>query len=471
MIHIDPNSSSYLYEQIYNHIKNEIKTGKLPRHTKLPSSRNLASDLQVSRNTIDMAYGQLVAEGYVESKEKSGYYVSSISTLMDITPKEKKIIKSDQIKTTDFKYDFSPLAVDINNFPLNIWKKLSRNCLNENNNDIFLMGDNQGDLPLRIAIARYLHESRGVNCDPSQIIVGAGADYLLVLLSQLLKRESFSIAMENPTYKQAYNIFKGMGFAIKGIKLDQDGIHLPSLYKENVDIVYVTPSHQYPLGMVMPISRRYDLLKWANENKNRYIIEDDHDSEFRYKGKPIPALYGIDSKDKVIYIGTFSRAIAPGIRVGYMVLPKRLLNIYKDHYNFYSCTVSRIDQTILTAFINEGYCERHLNRMRKHYKNKHDITIQTLKIFGDKIKIEGENAGLYLVLRFPSYMEEEKIIRLAKEHKIKIYGLKENYIKTFQYESGKNKIPPTILLGFANLLETDLRDGIMELYKGLKELF
>ena len=479
-INIDTRLVIPMYEQIYNYIKKEIQSGNLPFHTKLPSTRSLAVNLQVSRNTVDMAYSQLVSEGYIESVPKSGYYVCTISDLTHITVNRTALNQLPTKVKALYHYDFSPFVIDINSFPYNIWRKLSKNCMNDNNNNLFLLGDNQGDENLRIAITRYLHESRGVNCSTEQIIIGAGADYLLQLLSQILQyikqgtvstESSYQsiIAMENPTYKQAYKIFTGMHFGVVPIDLDHNGINIQHLSESNSNIVYVTPSHQYPLGIVMPIKRRLELLKWANVSPNRYIIEDDHDSEFRYKGKPIPALQGIDSSGKVIYIGTFSRAVAPAIRIGYMVLPENLLEIYRKNLYYYSSTVSRVDQNIMQNFIKEGYFERHLNKMRKIYKNKHDLLIQSLKIFKNKIQIEGENAGLHLVLRFPTITSEKEIIELAAKKSIKLYGLSEHYITSTEAQNiMPQSIPPTILLGYANVSEQDIRDGITALYEALK---
>jgi GntR family transcriptional regulator/MocR family aminotransferase len=287
-INIDTQSPLPMYEQIYTHIKNEIKYGKLPIHTKLPSTRSLAVNLQVSRNTVDMAYAQLVSEGYIESVSKSGYYVCSISELVHITINHTLSDQSEVNSKTTYQYDFSPFAIDINSFPYNIWRKLSKDCMNDNNNDLFLLGDNQGDENLRISIARYLYESRSVNCSTDQIIIGAGADYLLQLLAQIFQYLDSgpipsSIAMENPTYKQAYKIFTGMHYKAIPIDLDHNGININQLTESDANIAYVTPSHQYPLGIVMPIKRRLELLQWANAAPNRYVIEDDHDSEFSYK--------------------------------------------------------------------------------------------------------------------------------------------------------------------------------------------
>lgn len=462
-IHLDTKSKIPLYDQIYTYIKEEIRNGSISYKAKLPSTRSLATYLQVSRNTVDMAYSQLVSEGYIESKSKSGYYVCQITEMLALPA--HTIIKQSksQQRKPNFTYDFSPFAIDIHHFPYNTWCKLSKECLNNSNNDLFLLGHKQGDTDFRKSIQKYLHESRGVQCDNEQIIIGAGADYLLQLLAQLLQTlsKSCKIAMENPTYKQAYRIFRGLSVPTCCIPLDHAGICIDSLKLSGANITYVTPSHQYPLGIIMPIKRRQELLKWANEEENRYIIEDDHDSEFRYKGKPIPALQGLDQNGKVIYIGTFSRAIAPAIRVGYLVLPPTLLDLYKSNYNYYTSTVSRIDQSILTAFINEGYFERHLNKMRKRYKVKHDILIQALKIFGDKVSIQGEHAGLHLVVTFHLPLTEERLITLAAQSSIKLYGLKDFFISFHDM----NNYEPTILLGYANLTEDEIIHGIEHLYQ------
>lgn len=456
-IPLDTHSVTPLYEQIYLYIKSQIQLGHLPYQSRLPSTRGLAAHLGVSRNTVDMAYAQLLSEGYLISSPKRGFFVSQISGLASIRTEQGISGPAPAPQEKEYRYNFSPFSVDLTHFPYHTWRQLSKNCLDENN-QLFLLGENQGDLPLRNAICTYLHQSRGVNCTPVQLIVGAGVDYLLQLLSSLIPADSL-IAMENPTYKRAYHIWNGLGFSTCAVDLDDQGLKIDRLAASGASLTYVTPSHQYPLGIVMPIKRRLELLNWAAEKENRYIIEDDHDSEFRYKGKPIPSLQGIDSKGKVIYIGTFSRAIAPAIRVGYMVLPLPLLRIYQNRYSYYSSTVSRIDQAIITGFMEQGYFERHLNRMRKIYKNKHDICILTLReVFGSNIEIRGENAGLYLVIRLRTSRTEKSIIQEAEQNGIKLYGLYEHFI------TPPAGYTPTFLMGFANLSEEDIIKGIHALY-------
>ncbi len=476
-IKLDPEAKIYMYEQIYNQIKDEIKKGKTPPHTKLPSTRLLSNNLGVSRNTVDLAYSQLLSEGYIESRPKSGYYVCPLSEHSNI--QIKKEVMSREESVTSYQFDFSPFASDINNFPFYTWRKLSKEAMSEYNNHLFLLGNSQGDRDLRIAICDYLRSFRSVNCNPDQIIIGAGADYLLQLLCQILNNDSNTkIAMENPTYMRAYNIFKGFSYDVFPISLDKNGISIKELNDTNANIAYVTPSHQYPLGIVMPIARRLELLQWAKEG-SRYIIEDDHDSEFRYKGKPIPSLQGVDTNHKVIYLGTFSRALTKALRVGYMVLPKDLYHIYKTKYHYYSSTVSRVDQFILTGFITKGYFERHLNKMRKIYKNKQEVLIKALKVFANKIEVDGEHAGLHLVVKFHTELNEDEIISIASKNSIRLYPLSKHYItmeKTL-YSKGnlitstnKNEPYPSFLFGFANLSEEELEAGIIRLHESLRDI-
>ena len=309
-----------------------------------------------------------------------------------------------------------------------------------------------GILELREAIARHLSDFRGMKVLPEQIIVGAGNDYLLMLLSMVMG-EQRKVAFENPTYKQAYRLFRNLSCEVMTIDMDKYGMEVSKLCESNADTAYVMPSHQYPLGIVMPIKRRMELLRWAGESEERYIIEDDYDSEFRYKGRPIPALQGYDMNDKVIYLGTFSKSLAPAIRISYMVLPKRLLTAYNEKCRFLSSTVSKVDQLIIQRFIEEGYYERHLNKMRALYKNRHDILMAGLKPLLTRCSISGEHAGVHLLLTFPSGEKEKELIRQAEEKEIRVYGLSE-----YDIDEQKNA-KATILLGYANMSEEAIRDA------------
>lgn len=464
-------SGQRLYEQIYEHIKREIKEGKLLQGEKLPSTRSLAEYLQVSRSTVDFAYSQLLSEGYIESIPCKGYFVALAEELFGMLQPTNPIMKSARKKERkDILLDFSPNAIDMAPFPFSVWKKLSREILSENQKTIFEAGTPQGDLELRETICRYLHSSRGVNCEPDQIIIGAGNDYLMLLLEKILGRH-VKIAMENPTYKRAWHIFQSFAYNISTIDMDEFGMQVDKLREAEVSVAYVMPSHQFPTGIVMPIGRRMELLKWAEEEELRYLIEDDYDSEFRYKGKPIPSLQASDGAGKVIYMGTFSKSIAPAIRMSYMVLPMSLLEKYKKECYFFSSTVSRIDQSILTRFIKEGYFERHLNKMRKVYKGKHDIFLQYLKPFRKKFIISGENAGLHVLLTCKDGRTEEELINLAKEAGVKVYGLSNSLIsagKNLPQESSNELFlvkASTIILGYGGLNQEEMKQGIELLTK------
>jgi GntR family transcriptional regulator/MocR family aminotransferase len=450
-IGIDSGKKEPIYEQIYEYIRDEIKAGNLSTGMKLPSVRKFAEHLDISRNTVDLAYSQLLSEGYIESKPKRGYYVAATEELLDFTADMTE--EEEQIESLpDLPYHFAPSGVDMVHFPYNTWRKLMREVLMDNNSELFQTGDCAGDEQLREAIKVYLHQSRGVNCASSQIILGSGMEYLLILLSQILGN-GYTIGMENPTYMQAYRVFRELGFSVKAIPMDEAGIQIDTLTESNADIAYVTPSHQYPTGIVMPVSRRNALLNWAAKKEGRYIIEDDYDSEFRFHGKPIPALQGNDRNGKVIYMGTFSKAIAPAIRVGYMVLPRNLMHRYLEKISFYSCTVSRIDQAILSGFIREGHFERHLNRMRAVYKNKHQYLMQQLKIFGNDIVIRGSSAGLHVLVEFKGISDHKAFETCLLEKGVRLQPISSYYI------TGGPEIE-SYVIGYARMKESQIKEGI-----------
>lgn len=453
MIPLRAQEEQPLYEQIYEYIKEEVKNRNIPATAKLPSTRELAAHLRVSRSTTQMAYEQLVSEGYIEAVPCRGYYAAEIEELLGIR-QEPQVTVSLEVKREEYEIDFSPRGIDLSSFPFATWRKLSRNTLVDDNKEMFSTGNPQGEAELREAIRSYLHSARGVNCDASHIIVGAGNEYLLMLLSQIIGTDH-RIAMENPTYKQAYRVFASLGYKLKPVEMDRNGMNAGLLEKSDSDIAYVMPSHQYPTGIVMPVKRRMELLTWAEAGEGRYIVEDDYDSEFRYKGKPIPALQGMDRSGRVIYIGTFSKSIAPAIRIGYMVLPPELMKKYHEKAGFFASTVSRIDQNILYQFISGGYYERHLNRMRTIYKAKHDILLAELKCLESDFLIRGEHAGLHVLLTQKDGVQEEELILKAGKKGIRVYGLSGYYI-----EEKKKKDTGTVVLGYANLSESQIKKGV-----------
>ena len=433
-----------------------------------------------------MAYEQLLAEGYIKAEPCRGFFVCDITELYEFGHIEKDFKhtftfgKKEQEETAcSHVIDFSPYAIDTMHFPYNVWRKLNKNALLDDREELLLSGDGQGDYGLRKAIAAYLHQARGVNCQPDQLIIGAGNEYLEILLTQILGRNK-RVLMENPTYLQAYHTFLNMGYQMTLVSVEEDGIDPQKVRNYDPDVVYIMPSHQFPLGTVMPLKQRLELLKWALEKEERYLIEDDHDSEYRYRGKPIPSLQSVDHFEKVIYIGTFSKSIAPSLRISYMVLPPELLKRYHEKCGFYSTTVPKIQQEILRAFIEEGHFERHLNKMRGIYRAKHDFLLAELKKRSWVEKIYGDHAGLHVLVQVNTEKKETEICDLAGKQGIRIYGISEYVVrkseqscnetvrnKNASIESEKNNfagtVPhkPILLLGYGRLGEDEIQKGLL----------
>lgn len=461
IVGLDSSKKEPLYEQIYTCIKEEIRTGALPFGSKLPSARRMAKHLDVSRNTVDLAYGQLVAEGYIESKPKRGFYVCQVEELAALNIPIKKEEEETEVKEEIIPFDFSPNGVDMTQFPYHIWRKILKEIMIDDNSELFQKGNYQGDLELRRAIMYYLRQSRGVHVNTNQIVLGAGMENLLFDLRQMLGNHQI-VGIENPVYPNAYAILNELGFGIQPVSMDEDGLSVSELEKTCANLAYVTPAHQYPTGVVMPVGRRSQLIHWAKEKEERYIIEDDYDSEFRYHGKPIPALQGLDQSDKVIYMGTFSKAIAPAIRISYMVLPQKLVPVYKEKCSAFSCSVSRIDQRILTLFLSEGHFEKHLNRMRNIYKEKHDCLLKCMKEMPVDTKISGQGSGLHVIADF-NISNDASFQQKLEAEGVKIYPLSKYYIQ------GKPE-KEQYILGFTRMEKKDIIEGTRKMKEVLFQL-
>lgn len=444
-VQLNKNIKKPLYEQLYDYISNEIRSGNLKENERMPSKKALSSHLGISVNTIETAYSVLVQEGYLVSVPRSGYYVCRIAEPIgeSFSYTRKKTVRHNH------RIDFKTNAVDADAFPFSTWIKLSKETM-YSSPELLSTGDAQGDYELRESIAKYLHEFRGVKCDPDQIVVGAGIEYLLLLLTKILGADNV-YAVENPGYRKTCEILKSSGKGINYIPLDLDGMIIDSLTDTHSNIVYITPSHQFPTGIVMPIGRRFELLSWAAEKENRYIIEDDYNSEFNFSAKPIPAVQGLSPNSKVIYMSTFSRSLAPSIRIAYMVLPPQLLDVYHKNFSIYSSTVSRFEQHTLNKFISGGYLQRHLNRVKNIYKKRRDMLISELKGLPYPIEIYGEKSGLHLLIKTPL---ADKILKTAEKNGIKLYKL-DDYFFT-KVDSSSN----TIIIGYASCSEDNITELI-----------
>ncbi len=415
---LDAASKSPLYEQLYEYIAEEIRGSRLKENERMPSKKALSAHLGISVNTVETAYEILVQEGFLRSVPRSGFYVRHV---------EKPIsdghitAENEPPKKENYKIDFRTNAVDTGSFPYSTWVKLSKEVMYENP-ELLNAGEVKGDYELRENIAKYLHEFRGVKCSPRQIIVGAGIEYLLMLLIELLGNGR-RYAVENPGYGKIERIFTNSGYAVNYIELDEHGISAEQLGKTDADTVYITPSHQFPTGIIMPFDRRWELLSWADKSDDRYIIEDDYNSEFNFSKRPVTALQGMNSEN-VIYLNTFSRVLAPSIRIAYMVLPRKLLALYEERFSHYSSTVPRFEQHTLSRFIAENYLSRHLNRVKNIYRKRRDALIYALTSSGADISISGEKAGLHLLFSSP---HAGQILEMAKKYSIKLYNSDDYY--------------------------------------------
>ncbi len=462
-ISLETTAKTPLYQQIYTALRDAILSGALPKGEKLPSTRFEADFLSCSRSTVELAYEQLLSEGYIEAQPCRGYFVCDISELYHsaktlLSPQKEEETKEEK---SVCQVDFSPNGIDLSSFPYVAMGRILRNLFLYRGEDLLKGSQARGEAALRSAICAYLFQARNVCCAPNQIVIGAGNEYLLLLLGQILGRDHV-IAMESPTYLQAYRTFAAMGYEVAQIPLDAEGMQVDKLANTAADIAYVMPSHQFPMGTVMPLKRRLALLSWAAEAPNRYIIEDDYDSEFRYRGKPIPALQGLDAAGQVIYMGTFSRSIAPSLRISYLVLPPALLAAYEKRCGFFACTVPTMMQQAVCTFMEEGYFERNLNRMRGIYKAKHDALLSELKKRPWVKGVRGEHAGLHFLVEVKTEKSEEVLIADCRKAGVGVYGLSEYF--PGRERAGEN---PILLFGFGALTGENMKIGIDLLEKML----
>ena len=451
-LEFDRKSRLPIYEQLYAYIADGIRSGRLIENERLPSKKALASHLGISANTVETAYAMLCQEGYVASRPRSGYYVSRLelsASVPNALPEEPAPTEQ------SYLYDFMTNTVDARSFPFRTWAKLGKEVL-YNGETLLSSGNCQGDEELRGALCKYLREFRAVNCTPAQIVIGAGMEYLLMLLCRLLPAEA-EFAVEDPGYAKTPAILSGCGRKLHYIPLDSDGMSASALGKCGASVACITPSHQFPTGIIMPAGRRSELLKWASAEDGRYIIEDDYNSEFNFAGRPIPSLQGMDSR-RVIYISTFSRILAPSIRIAYMVLPPSLLTSAAEILKSYSSTVSRFDQHTLANFISGGYLSRHLNRMKTLYRSRRDVLIEALTPHAARLglKISGSGAGLHLLLSGSADVIS-RILESAEKENIRVPKLSDS----FHSYAGETD---TLIFGYAGMSDEDIPKAINPLF-------
>lgn len=423
-----------LYECLYRHIRDDILNGDLLPDDRLPSKRALANNLGVSVITVEGAYRQLKAEGYIASRERSGYYVRGIES----RPRVKKPVKARAVapSATYEIADFSSSSKTADESFARLWEKTVRNLFaSEPESELYARQPPQGSLRLREEIASWLAHSRDIATSPDRIVVTAGAPMLYSLIA-LMCGNGGCVALESPGYKRLKNVYESMGRRVEFMPLDNEGIDCAKLEESAATLAHIMPSHQFPTGRVTSIPRRYELLGWASREEGRFIVEDDYDCEFRLSGKPIPSLSSIDAEGKVIYLGTFSKSLSPSLRIAFGVFPPDFDDQLERMLDCFSSTVGTIDQIALARLLESGEYERHVNRYRNKARNARDCLIAALhdSPIANRLSFEECDSGLHFILCVETAAQAEEIANRAAERGVGLAPLE-------RYDFGKTMIP------------------------------
>ena len=438
-----------LYEALYRCIRGDILSGKLAPGTKLPSKRALAQNLEVSKITVEGAYDQLLAEGYIRSREKVGYFVEEIDRLppAPVPPIREQLPARVPVDLT---------GAGTEKFPFSVWSRLQREVMLDYGEKLLLPLHNQGTLELRRAIAKHLSDFRGMTVDPRNILVGAGTDFLYNLLIQLLGRDKI-YAVEDPGYDKIRRIYAAGGVECVSAAMDGFGVIPEKLGAARV--LHISPAHHFPTGLVTPVGRRQELLRWARQ-RDGYIIEDDYDSEFRFDAHPKPTMQSLDHSGRVVYMNTFSKTLAPSIRISYMVLPTEMMEAFREKLGFYSCTVSSFEQYTLARFLDSGHFEKHINRMRKFYRTRRNRVLEILdrSPYADRMIIREEDAGLHFLVTVDTELTDEALVARCAEAGIRVRALSQ-YYHTAVPETGRH----TLVVNYASVREEQLEAALAQI--------
>lgn len=453
---LDRSGASPLYEQLYRALKADILSGALPGGSRLPSGRALAEHLGLSRVTVETAYAQLLAEGYLTSRPRAGYFVEQL-TPQELPPR----VPEPEAQPPEPKTAQSRSA---QLFPFSVWARLMRGVLLDRRQELLRPAPDAGLPALRQAVAAELYRQRGVHVSPEQVYIGAGAEYFYNLLIQFFGHGRV-YALENPGHRKIARVYQANQVAVRPIGMDADGVIPELLEQSGAEVLHISPSHHYPTGTVTPITRRQALMRWLTAQPGRYLIEDDYDSEFRFSGLPIPTIQSMDRSGRVIYMNTFSRTISPSLRISYMILPRTLLPQWQAAMGFYSCTVPSFEQMTLTRFLAEGYFEKHLSRMKKHYRA---VRAQLFSVLHTpqavrQCAVHDTDAGLHLVLELKNAPEPEALRALLRKS-----GLPDALLSDFFLDAPSPQAQKSIVLGYADAEPAQLEAALTALFTRLE---
>ena len=454
---IEASKTRPLYEQIYQFYKEAILNNQLKRNRRLPSHRVLAKELGVGNNTVIRAYEQLVLEGYVRNEERRGLFVAEIERRLPVKKTPANSVVPRTIAVARKQKGFAPSLhmVDEDNFPIKQWRKCINRALDSMS---FQYEEHEGNDGLKEQLIKYLFEHRGVRASPERLIVGSGATSLLFWLAFILKEKYSRIAVEEPGYTRVTAVFSELNFDVKSVSVEQDGLNVNQLVNTKTDLVYLTPSHQYPTGAIMPVNNRIQILNWAARN-SVYILEDDFDCEFRHKTNVMPALQALDQRDRVIYIGSFSNSLMPSLRVGYLVLPEGFDMPYQP-FTFLTNTVPYLIRRTLALFMEEGFWERHLKKMKILYQKKHTLCIEALsRLPGKFIDFRPTPSGLNILLSIRSLLTETELIQRALDGGIVVAGARQCY-----QNKNSRKARAEVLFEFGSIPEDKIETIIRRLF-------
>lgn len=450
MIELHPEDKIPLYEQLYHALADEIRSGQRAPGTALPGRRTMAAQQGVSINTVDSAYQMLAAEGLAEARPRSGFYVQKTYGMLHNRQVRSTPVSAVQEPAVPApRYDLSTGSIDTDLFPARSWGRIQKEMLYQRP-ELLQRGEMQGDEALRLQIARYLSAYRGVDCTPEQIVIGAGIEYLLGCLAHLFAGST--AAVENPGYSRTRAVLQNNGIPCRLVDIDQEGLSAEALEESGANLCYLTPSHHFPTGVTMPAPRRAQILAWAAAQPGRYILEDDYDSEFRFDTRPLPSLQGMAGPDgPVVYLTTFSKSLAPGIRIACMVLPRNLLARYRQDFAVYANTVGRFDQQTLAEFMAGGYFTRHLARMRLVYKRRMEAFAAALRCQLPGVTLGSVHSGLHFLLTLSGAGGETAMVEAAAREGVRLRGLREYYLARPEYCP-----PDTVVAGYSALKEEDI---------------